>query len=40
MMKKIIKWFDLNLSWFFTNGGKQEKNCEQLKEKYQTKNKL
>lgn len=32
--KRLEKWFDLNLGWFFINGKKQEKYCELLKEKY------
>lgn len=33
-MKKIIKWFELNLGWFFINGKKQEQWNEYLKQKY------
>jgi len=33
-MKKIIKWFELNLGWFFINGRKQEQWNEYLKQKY------
>jgi len=31
-MKKIIKWFELNLGWFFINGRKQEQWNEYLKQ--------
>ena len=34
LTKRIEKWFDLNLGWFFINGYKQEDWQEQLKEKY------
>ena len=40
MLKKLEKWFDLNLAWFFTNGNKQEQLCNNLKEKYQEKENL
>jgi hypothetical protein len=33
-MKKIIKWFELNLGWFFVNGRKQEEWANYLREKY------
>ena len=33
-MKKIIKWFELNLGWFFINGRKQKQWNEYLKQKY------
>lgn len=38
-MKKIIKWFELNLGWFFINGRKQEQWNEYLKQKYRKLNK-
>jgi hypothetical protein len=34
IFKRFEKWFDLNLSWFFINGTKQEYWCEHLKKKY------
>jgi hypothetical protein len=33
-MKKIIKWFEINLGWFFVNGRKQEDWAEYLRKKY------
>lgn len=33
-LKRFEKWFDLNISWFFINGYKQEAWQERLKEKY------
>jgi hypothetical protein len=33
-LKRLEKWFDMNLGWFFTNGNKQEAWCERLKQKY------
>jgi hypothetical protein len=30
----MIKWFEINLGWFFINGRKKEEWCEYLKEKY------
>lgn len=35
-MKAFIRWFDLNLGWFFVNGRKQEAWAEYLRKKYQT----
>jgi hypothetical protein len=32
--KKFEKWFDLNVSWFFINGRKQDYWCEYLRNKY------
>ena len=32
--KRFIKWFELNLGWFFINGYKQESWFKYLKEKY------
>lgn len=37
-IKKVIKWFELNFSWFLTNGMKQDKNASYLEEKYNKKN--
>lgn len=34
IFKRLEKWFDFNLSWFFVNGSKQEDWCEHLKKKY------
>ena len=34
ILKKIERWFDLNLGWFFINGRKQEKWQQYLKGKY------
>jgi hypothetical protein len=34
MIKKLNKWFELNLGWFFINGRKQEQWNEYLKNKY------
>ena len=31
---KILKWFDLNLGWFFVNGFKRDEWNDYLKEKY------
>lgn len=28
------RWFDLNISWFFVNGGKIDSYNEKLKKKY------
>lgn len=33
-MLVLKKWFEINLGWFFTNGLKQDRWCEYLKEKY------
>jgi len=33
-LRKIERWFDLNLGWFFVNGFKQEEWMEYLREKY------
>jgi hypothetical protein len=30
----MIKWFEINLGWFFINGRKQEQWSEYLKQKY------
>jgi hypothetical protein len=34
MRKKIIKWFEINLGWFFINGRKQAAWAEYLRKKY------
>ena len=34
LIKRLEKFFDLHIGWFFINGRKQEKYCEFLKEKY------
>ncbi len=34
MLRKIEKWLDLNLGWFFVNGFKRAEWEEYLKEKY------
>lgn len=33
----MIKWFEINLGWFFINGTKQEQWNEYLKQKYNLK---
>ena len=33
----MIKWFEINLGWFFINGRKQEQWNEYLKKKYKLK---
>lgn len=38
MFYRINKWFDLNLSWFFINGRKQEVWEEYLRKKYKNEN--
>jgi hypothetical protein len=35
MKYRIIKWFELNLGWFFVNGRKQETYANYLKNKYE-----
>jgi len=32
--QRLIKWFELNLGWFFINGRKQQMWAEHLKDKY------
>lgn len=32
---KMIKWFEINLGWFFINGRKQQQWNEYLKQKYE-----
>ena len=34
MLKRLNRWFELNLGWFFINGRKQEQWNEYLKNKY------
>jgi hypothetical protein len=34
MIKKLNRWFEPNLGWFFINGRKQEQWNEYLKNKY------
>ena len=34
LLKRFEKWFDLNISWFFINGRKQDSWCEYLRNKY------
>jgi hypothetical protein len=34
MIKKIVKWFDLNLGWIFVNGRKRQWWESELKKKY------
>jgi len=34
MLKRLEKWFDLNLGWFFINGNRQEDWANHLREKY------
>ena len=38
MIKKLNRWFELNLGWFFINGRKQEQWNEYLKNKYKNEN--
>lgn len=33
-MNNFIKWFELNLGWFFINGRKQAAWAEYLRKKY------
>ena len=33
-MRNFIKWFELNLGWFFVNGRKQSAWAEYLRKKY------
>jgi hypothetical protein len=35
-MKKFIKWFELNIGWFFVNGFKRDEWRDYLKEKYKS----
>ncbi len=34
MFRKIIKWFNLKLGWFFVNGRKSDNWGETIKDKY------
>jgi hypothetical protein len=34
MKNKLIKWFELNWSWLFVNGRKQDAWAEHLRKKY------
>jgi hypothetical protein len=34
MFKKIIKWLDLNVGWFFVNGRKREAWERYIRNKY------
>ena len=38
MKRKLIKWFEINLGWFFINGRKQAAWAEYLRKKYQNDN--
>lgn len=38
IINKFNKWFDLNISWFFINGRKQEEHAIRLEKKYGNKN--
>jgi hypothetical protein len=33
-MKKLLRWFDLNVGWFFVNPMKEEKWLDHLRKKY------
>jgi hypothetical protein len=33
----MVKWFEINLGWFFVNDRKQEQWNKYLKEKYESK---
>ena len=35
-MKNFIKWFELNVGWFFVNGFKRDEWQEYLDKKYNT----
>ena len=37
-LRKINKWFELNLGWFFINGFKREEWNEYLEDKYSKEN--
>ena len=37
-MKKFMKWFELNVGWFFVNGFKEDDWHDYLNQKYKTKN--
>ena len=34
MMKNLIKWFEINLGWFFVTGRKRADWAEYLRKKY------
>ena len=34
MLKKLNKWFEINLGWFFVNGNKQDAWSNDLQKKY------
>lgn len=34
-MRNLIKWFEINLGWFFVNGQKQVEWSEYLRKKYE-----
>lgn len=34
ILKKIERWFDLNVGWFFVNGMKQEEWLDYIQQKY------
>ena len=34
MKESIVRWFELNIGWFFINGFKRDEWNEYLKEKY------
>ena len=38
MLKKLNRWFELNLGWFFINGRKKEQWNEYIKNKYKNEN--
>jgi len=37
LLYKLNRWFDLNISWFFVNGYKQDQWSEHLRKKYDKK---
>jgi len=34
-MKQFVKWFEMNLGWFFINGNKQSRYAAYLRKKYE-----
>tara|TARA_B100001094_G_scaffold14831_1_gene12873 strand:+ start:377 stop:493 length:117 start_codon:yes stop_codon:yes gene_type:complete len=34
ILKKVERWFDLNVGWFFVNGMKQEEWLDYIQQKY------
>ena len=36
-MKTMIKWFEINIGWFFVNGRNQAAWAEYLRNKYENK---